>query len=93
MIGVFAALAQLQIAPDIVNGLFYALLAIVVGSAIVAIGGGGIAPMRQRLERWLDSAEENLSDARRRARQTSGEGRVTAEQTQAAPEHPVDRET
>lgn len=92
VIGVFAALAQLQIAPDIVNGLFYALLAIVVGSAIVAIGGGGIAPMRQRLERWLDSAEENLSDARRRARQNSGEGRVTAEQTQAPPEHPVDRE-
>ena len=40
----FAALNQLQIAPAIVTGLFYAVLAVVVGSAIVAIGGGGILP-------------------------------------------------
>ncbi|MGE0306783.1 MAG: hypothetical protein AB7Q27_13585 [Acidimicrobiia bacterium] len=53
VIGVFAALDQLQIAPRIVSGLFYALLAIVAGSAIIAIGGGGIAPMRQRWEATL----------------------------------------
>ena len=46
IIGIFAALNQLQIAPAIVTGLFYALLAIVVGSAVIAIGGGGIDPMR-----------------------------------------------
>jgi hypothetical protein len=55
-VGVFAALNQLEIAPEIVNGLFYALLAVVAGSAIIAIGGGGVAPMRQRWEhvfqRW-----------------------------------------
>jgi len=45
-VGVFAALNQLLIAPAIVNGLFYAILAVVAGSAIVAIGGGGIGPMR-----------------------------------------------
>ena len=39
VIGIFAALDQLQIAPVIVNGLFYALLAIIVGVAIVAFGG------------------------------------------------------
>jgi hypothetical protein len=50
LVGVFAALDQLEIAPTIVSGLFYALLAIVVGSSIIAIGGGGIAPMRQRWE-------------------------------------------
>lgn len=89
VIGVFAALAQLQIAPAIVNGLFYALLAIVVGSAIVAIGGGGIGPMRQRLERWLDSAEENLSEARRRAPAASGEGSgVTSAPAEGSPERP-----
>ncbi len=44
VVGVFAALSQLQIAPAIVNGLFYALLAIVVGSAVVAMGGGGVQP-------------------------------------------------
>jgi hypothetical protein len=46
-IGVFAALNQVNIAPEIVNGLFYAMLAIIAGSAIVAIGGGGIQPMQQ----------------------------------------------
>ena len=53
-VGAFAALSQLQIAPAIVNGLFYALLAVVAGSAVVAIGGGGIQPMRQRWEQALD---------------------------------------
>ena len=53
VIGVFAALNQLQIAPAIVNGLFYAILAVVVGSAIIAIGGGGIQPMRNRWDAAL----------------------------------------
>jgi hypothetical protein len=57
-VGVFAALNQLQIAPAIVNGLFYALLAIVAGSAIIAIGGGGIAPMQQRWQRALQRYDE-----------------------------------
>jgi hypothetical protein len=53
-IGVFAALSQLEIAPAIVNGLFYAVLAAVVGIAIVAVGGGGIQPMRQRWQQSMD---------------------------------------
>lgn len=53
VIGIFAALDQLQIAPTIVQGLFYAMLAVLAGSAIIAIGGGGIQPMRQRWERSL----------------------------------------
>jgi hypothetical protein len=57
-IGVFAALDQLQIAPRIVTGLFYAVLAVVVGSAIIAIGGGGIAPMRRRWEAVLDRYDQ-----------------------------------
>ena len=56
--GLFAALSQLQIAPAIVNGLFYAVLAIVVGSAIIAIGGGGIAPMRRRWDAVLDRYDQ-----------------------------------
>jgi hypothetical protein len=58
VVGVFAALDQLQIAPMIVTGLFYALLAIVAGSAIIAIGGGGIQPMRSRWESFLTKAAE-----------------------------------
>jgi hypothetical protein len=58
VVGAFAALSQLQIAPAIVNGLFYALLAIVVGSAVIAIGGGGIQPMRARWEQALQRYDE-----------------------------------
>lgn len=64
IIGAFAALSQLQIAPAIVNGLFYALLAIVVGSAVIAIGGGGIQPMRSRWESALDKWDEEKPQAR-----------------------------
>lgn len=72
-IGVFAALNQLQIAPAIINGVFYAVLATLVGSAIVAVGGGGIQPMRQRWERALNRydlerprLQQEMQDARRR---------------------------
>jgi hypothetical protein len=58
LVGIFAALSQLQIAPSIINGLFYAILAVVAGSAIVAIGGGGIGPMRQRWENVLNRYDE-----------------------------------
>ncbi|HSK91501.1 MAG TPA: hypothetical protein VK875_09325 [Euzebyales bacterium] len=57
-IGVFAALDQLQVAPTIVNGVFYATLAVVVGVTVVAVGGGGIAPMRQRWELALARVDE-----------------------------------
>lgn len=58
VVGVFAALNELLIAPAIVNGLFYALLAIIVGSLVISIGGGGIIPMRQRWQNVLDKYDE-----------------------------------
>ncbi|MBW3666175.1 MAG: hypothetical protein KY394_01135 [Actinobacteria bacterium] len=75
LIGIFAALDQLEIAPDIVNGLFYFLLAVVGGSLIIALGGGGIQPMRQRWERWLARAEQ---EAPRIAREAGSEDTVRA---------------
>ena len=69
--GVFAALSQLQIAPAIVNGLFYALLAIVVGSAVIAIGGGGIQPMRAQWEKAMAKVEQELPQARQEAQGAS----------------------
>lgn len=63
-VGIFAALSQLEIAPAIVNGLFYALLAIVVGILIVAVGGGGIQPMRQRWEKTLARLDEEVPKAK-----------------------------
>jgi hypothetical protein len=57
-IAIFAALSQLEIAPWIVNGLFYAILAIIVGSSIVAIGGGGIRTMSRYWERAAGRVED-----------------------------------
>jgi hypothetical protein len=57
VIGVFAALNELQIAPEIVNGLYYAILVTIAGSAIVAIGGGGIQTMRHYWERASTNVE------------------------------------
>ncbi len=65
--GVFAALNQLQIAPEIVNGLFYAILALIVGSGIIAIGGGGIAPMRQQWEKAMAKAEQEAPKLRQQS--------------------------
>lgn len=69
VIGFFAALNQLQIAPAIVNGLFYAALAIIVGSSVIAIGGGGIQPMRSQWEKVLTRVEDEAPKLRE---QTSG---------------------
>ncbi len=74
--GIFASLSQLQIAPAIVNGLFYALLAIVVGSAVIAIGGGGIQPMRAQWENALAKLQDELPQARQEAQGASE--RITA---------------
>jgi hypothetical protein len=49
-IGVIAALDQLHIAAAVVNAILYAVLAALVGIAIVAVGGGGIKTMAQRWE-------------------------------------------
>ncbi len=101
LIGVFAALTQLRIAPAIVIGLFYAILAIVVGSAIVAIGGGGIVPMRSRIERWLEVGEREVARAQEETPETSApppaatsetpRGDVTVDTVEDAPETEVRR--
>lgn len=70
-IGVFAALNQIEIAPEIINGLFYAILAVIAGSAIVAIGGGGIMPMRRKWEQYLARMEAEAPRVREEIRSTS----------------------
>lgn len=67
VIGVFAALDELQIAPAIVVGLFYALLAVIVGALIVAFGGGGIPIAREYLQRWRAKGEVKAAEIRRNA--------------------------
>jgi hypothetical protein len=72
IVGIFAALNQLEIAPAIVNGLFYALLAIIVGSAIVAIGGGGIRTMQRYWERASGRLEATGEEIKRQADTSAG---------------------
>jgi hypothetical protein len=71
-IGVFAALTQLNIAPEIVLGLYYAMLAIIVGVAVVAVGGGGIGPMRNRWENALSVAEREVPRMQREVENSRG---------------------
>jgi hypothetical protein len=84
-IGLFAALDQLQIAPAIVHGLFYAILAIVVGVAIVAVGGAGIGPMRRIWERSLTRVE---AEAPRIRAQAHAPARVQATTSTLTRDHP-----
>ncbi|MGH9243984.1 MAG: mechanosensitive ion channel family protein [Acidimicrobiales bacterium] len=90
-LGAFAALDQLEIAPDIVQGLFYAVLAIVAGSAIVAIGGGGIGPMRRQWEKAMERVEAEAPRVRAAAEQASEQRaqELRAEATTTRPDRPL----
>ena len=76
VLGVFAALNQLEIAPEIVNGLFYAILAIIVGSAVVAVGGGCIQTMRRYWERAATKAGMKGSEIRQNADPQAAQDRL-----------------
>jgi len=69
-LGVIAALNQLQIAENVVNAVLYAALAAVVGVTIVAVGGGGIAPMRQRWESTLAKIDAEAPKAKQQIQQS-----------------------
>jgi hypothetical protein len=79
--GAFAALDQLQIAPRIVTGLWYAILAIVVGSAVVAIGGGGIKTMQRYWERATTTAEERAQQVQPSARASAADVAAVSAET------------
>ena len=69
VVGFFAALDQLNIAPTIVTGLFYAILALIVGAGIVAIGGGGIRTMQRYWERGASRIEQKGTAVKEEVRQ------------------------
>ncbi|NBE55076.1 mechanosensitive ion channel family protein [Streptomyces boluensis] len=64
VLGAMAALGQAGIATSVTQPLLVAALAAVAGILIVGVGGGMITPMRQRWERWLDSAERETARTR-----------------------------
>ena len=76
-VGVFAALDQLNVAPAIVTGLFYALLVMVVGSAVVAFGVGGIPIARRWLEQWSGGLERTARDVKGEVQAQMDSGETT----------------
>lgn len=69
-VGFFAALNQIQIAPQIVTGLFYAALALIVGVGVVAIGGSGISVLGPYWQRSLSRMEDESSTMKRASQGT-----------------------
>ena len=67
-LGVIAALSQIGIAVEVTLPVLITVLATVAGILIVGVGGGLIAPMRQRWERWLAKAEQEAPKAAAQAR-------------------------
>lgn len=61
VLGGFAAVDQLGVAKSTTHTLFQALMAVLVGSAIVAVGGGGIAPMRKQWETMIAKQQAKSS--------------------------------
>jgi len=96
--GIFMAMTQLEIAPAIVSGLFYAILAALVGVTIVAVGGGGIRPMRGRWERALSTMDVEGPRVKEHARQAKAQRAADAReraaqytQPYAGPPFPADK--
>lgn len=79
-VGAFAALDQLNIAEDIVRVLFTGVVAAFVGIVIVAVGGGGITPMRSRWENTLERYDEEKPKVREQAQGSKQRVKERAEQ-------------
>ncbi|MCW2681512.1 MAG: rane protein of unknown function [Frankiales bacterium] len=80
-IGVFFALDQLQIAPLIVGGVFYALLALIVIPPIIAFGVGGIDPAREAIRNMQSKGQEKAQEIKN---ETSSDSSASEEPATAA---------
>ena len=72
-LGVFFALDQLEIAPLIVGGIFYALVALIVIPPIIAFGVGGIEPARDTIRNMQSKAKDKAEEVKQEARSDSGD--------------------
>ncbi len=70
--GLIAALNQLHIATNVVNAVLYAALATAAGILIIAVGGGGIIPMRSRWEATLAKYDQEKPNIAAQVRQAPG---------------------
>ncbi|MCU1692156.1 MAG: rane protein of unknown function [Frankiales bacterium] len=85
-IGVFAALDQLDIAPLIVGGIYYGLLALIIVPLIIAFGVGGIEPARDAIRSLQSKGQEKVQQAQAEmAEQDEPEAEVAVEASEPAP--------
>lgn len=66
-LGVIAALNQIGVATTVTTPVLITVLATIGGVIVVGMGGGLIAPMRQRWETWIGRMEAQLPEARAHA--------------------------
>lgn len=66
-LGIIAALSQIGVAVEVTLPVLITVLATVGGILVVGVGGGLIAPMRQRWEKVLGSAEQEAAKVRAQA--------------------------
>ncbi len=59
--GAFAALNQLNLAEEIVNAVFYAIVGAVAVSATIAFGVGGIPVARQLTAKWTHKVDKDIT--------------------------------
>ena len=91
-LGVIAALSQIGIAVAVTLPVLITVLATVAGILIVGVGGGLIAPMRQRWEQMLSHAEQEAPKAKAYAQANAGQAtenlkaKAQAATTGAAPQ-------
>ncbi len=67
-----AALDQVGVATQVTTPILYAILAAVVGTIVVGVGGGLIKPMQGRWETMLNSAASESEKVRSEARSNKG---------------------
>jgi Conserved TM helix len=72
-LGVIAALSQIGVAVAVTLPVLITVLATVGGILIVGVGGGLIAPMRQRWETVLNRAEQEVPRAKAEAQANAGQ--------------------
>ena len=81
--GVFAALDQLQIAPLIVTGIFYALLALIIVPMIIAFGVGGIDPAREAIRKAQSKGQDKAQEVKQEASSSSSSSDTEQMQVEA----------
>lgn len=91
-IGVFAALDQVNIAPLITTGIFYAIVALIVAPLIIAFGVGGIEPARESIRNLQSQGKQKAQEVRQQVKSSREDDDQDDEQDEDDDEEPDDEE-